>query len=153
MRKHCRRKVITPMPPPGMRPKLAPDQVRDLGISHIQNLDAIAKGEADEATLWQWVGGVLTWSKAAELFGRGIPEMNEQLELTHSVITRYGRTGRVVFTGPEYQIAKHGVDVMDALAEAVPKHIAIAAAEWSEAKVNELEAECRARAAMQYEAA
>lgn len=144
-RKHTRRRVIVPLPPKGLRPKLARDQLRDLGICHLQNLDAVATGQATEATLWQVAGAALTWSKVAELLGVGEPEMREQLELTSSLVDRFGRTGRVLFTGTEYQLAKQGVQVMDELAEIVDKPTALKAAEWSEWKVNQLEAACRER--------
>lgn len=131
------------VPPRGLRPRLLADQVRDLGICHLENLDAVATGDATEATLWQITGAALTWSKVAELLQTGEPEMREQLELTSTLIARYGRTGRVLFTGTEYQLAKTGVQVMDQLAEIVDKPTAVIAAEWSERQVNALEAECR----------
>lgn len=129
--------------PRGLRPKLLPDQVRDLGICHLENLDAVATGDATEATLWQVAGAALTWSKVAEMLQLGEPEMHEQLELASTLIARYGRTGRVLFTGTEYQLAKTGVQVMDQLAEIVDKPTAVIAAEWSERQVNALEAGCR----------
>lgn len=137
-RKRCNRRIVLPMPPRGLRPRLDTAQVRDLGLAHSVNLDAIARGEADEAILWQWVGGILTWSRLADLLQAGVPEMQAQLELAHRVIERYGRTGRVGFSGPDYQAARAGVLVMDLLAEQVDKPTAIAAAEWSERRVNEL---------------
>lgn len=137
-RKRCHRHVIVPLPPRGLRPKLVPAQVRDLGLAHVGNLDAIARGEADETILWQWVGGILTWSRVADLMQAGVPEMQAQLELAHRVIQRYVRTGRVGFSGPDYQDARAGVLLMDLLAEQVDKPTAIAAAEWSERRVNEL---------------
>lgn len=138
MKKRCKRRVIVPLPPPGMRPKLRGDQVLDLSLVHAMNLDAIARGDAGEALLWDWVGSVLTWSKAAELSGAGIAEMNEQLELSNRLIERYRQTGKVRFTGPDYQLAKDGLQVMDELAKLVDKHVAIQAADWSEARLNEL---------------
>lgn len=138
MRKRCHRRPIVPVPPRGLRPKLASDQVRDLAMCHNINLDAIARGTADEATLWQWVGGVFTWSRVADLLEAGQPEMQVQLQLAGAVLERYGRTGRVGFTGSEYQQAKVGVTVMDQLAELVDRPTAIAAAEWSEAKLAKL---------------
>lgn len=144
-RKHTRRRVIVPLPPKGLRPKLARDQLRDLGICHLQNLDAVATGQGTEATLWQVVGAALTWSKVAELLKVGEPEMREQLELTSSLVERFGRTGRVLFTGTEYQVAKEGVQVMDQLAEITDRPTAVKAADWSEAKVDELQAQCAAR--------
>lgn len=143
MRKHCRRRVIVPLPPRGLRPRLADDQVRDLGLAHMVNLDAIARGTADESTLWQWCGGLFTWHRVAQLLGQGEPEMQQQLTLAASVLQRYGATGRIGFSGPEYQLAKAGVDVMDALARIVDRPTAIAAAEWSEAHVNKMSAECQ----------
>lgn len=134
-------------PPRGLRPKLTADQVRDLGICHLENLDAVAKGDADEATLWQIAGAAMTWHKTAQMLGLGVPEMDVQAELAATLIERYGRTGRVLFTGTEYQLAKLGVDVMDELARIVDRATAVIAAEWSERKVNELEAACRERQA------
>jgi hypothetical protein len=145
MRKRCRRKVWLPMPPRGLRAKLTPSQMRDLALSHNSTLDAIAKGDATEVTMWQLAGSALTWSKVAELLQAGTDEMRAQLELATRVIERYGRTGRVVFTGQEYQLAKEGINVMDDLAELVDMPNAVIATEWAEAKVNELEASCRVR--------
>lgn len=119
--------------PPWLR--LTRDQVRDLTLCHHSNLDAIARGEADADLLWQWVGSILTWSKVAELNGLGIPEMAAQLGLAEGVITRFRRTGRVGFSGAEYQGAKDGVDVMDALASETTKAKAIEAANWGEKRV------------------
>jgi hypothetical protein len=139
-RKRCIRRIVLALPPRGLRPRLAPDQVRDLGLAHVVNLDVIARGEADEAILWQWVGGILTWSRVAELLQAGVPEMHEQLELATRLIERYGRTGRVGFSGPDYQAARDGLQVMDRLAEIVDKPTALAAVEWSEHHLATLQA-------------
>jgi hypothetical protein len=139
MRKHCRR---TPQPsvPRWLRPRLHSAQLRDLELVHLVNLDAIARGDADEQTLWQVVGGVFTWSRVADLLRLGVDDMRAQLELATRLVERYGATGRILFTGPEYQLAKRGVEVMDELARRVDRPTAIAAAEWSEARVNALSA-------------
>lgn len=142
-RKACHRRIVVPLPPRGLRLKLGADQVRDLGICHLQNLDAIAMGHANEGTLWQVASAALTWSKVAEMLHAGRTEMREQLELAYQLIHRYDRTGRVLFTGTEYQLAKAGIDVMDQLAEIVDQPTAVIAAEWSERKVNQLEAKYR----------
>jgi hypothetical protein len=136
-RKRCHRRTVAPLPPRGLRPKLTDDQLRDLGLAHVINLDTLARGEADEATLWQWVGGCLTWSRVAELLKVGEDEMADQLELVATVVERFGRTGRAVFTGPEYQLAKAGVGYMDDLAAIVDRPTVTAAAEWSEARCNQ----------------
>lgn len=144
-RKHTRRRVIVPLPPRGLRPKLDAHQVNDLTLAHVANLDIVARGQATEEVLWQWIGGVLTWSRVATLLQVGEPEMAQQLELTHSLVERYGRTGRGGFSGTEYQLAKDGLQVMDQLAEMVDRATAIAAAAWSENKVDQLVAECARR--------
>lgn len=113
-------------------------RIRDLSMAHHVNLDAIAKGEAGEEILWQYVGGALTWSCVAERLQAGVPEMAAQLEVVRSLIDRYRRTGRVGLTGPELQIARDGLSYMDQLAELVPHVIAIEAAEASEAMVQRL---------------
>ncbi|MEY8688357.1 MAG: hypothetical protein AB9M53_00575 [Leptothrix sp. (in: b-proteobacteria)] len=135
-RKRCARRVVVPLPPRGMRPKLANDQVLDLSLCHALNLDAIAMGTADEPTLWDWIGSVLTWSKVAEMLDLGVDEMTEQVQLTKRLIDRYGRTGRIAFTGPDYQLAKQGLDVMDQLATRADRATACIAADWSEARVH-----------------
>jgi hypothetical protein len=144
MRKHTPRRPVNPVPR-WLRPRLAADQVLDLGLVHWTNLDTLAKGEGTEQLLWQVVGGVFTWSRVADLlhqadsrFEPAVDEMRAQLELATRLVERYGATGRVIFTGTEYQLAKRGCDVMDALARTVDRATAVAAAEWSEAKVNAL---------------
>lgn len=143
-RKHTPSRRITPQPPRGLRPRLTRAQLLDLGIAHVSNLDVIARGEAGEPMLWDYAGAVLTWSRVAIMLDRGVTEMAEQCGLAARLIQRYGRTGRVLFTGTDYQIAKAGLDVMDQLAELVDRPTAIAAANWSERKVEQMVAECRA---------
>jgi hypothetical protein len=145
MRKRCHGKVWVPMPPRGLRAKLTKSQMLDLALSHHSHLDTVAKGEGTETTLWQLVGAALTWSKVAELLQAGTDEMRVQLEIATSLIERYGRTGRVVFTGQEYQRAKAGLEAMDDLAEIVDLPTAVIASEWAEAKVNELERACKVK--------
>lgn len=142
-----RKRIPRPaLPPPGLRPKLRRDQLRDLALCHLETLDAIAKGEGKSATLWDFAGAALTWSKAAELMQIGEAEMTAQLELALSLIERYRRTGRVAFSGPEYQAAKAGVAVMDQLAEIVDHPRAVIAAEWSERRLQAIERQARAAA-------
>lgn len=130
-----KRRPVNPVPR-WLRPKLRADQVRDLSLAHHANLDAIARGVADSSVMWQWAGGCLTWSRVAELLQRGEAEMAQQLHLVEAVIARFRRTGRVGFSGTEYQLAKLGVQVMDALAELVDVPTAQQAADWSEAEIN-----------------
>lgn len=139
-----------PLPPRGLRPKLTKDQVRDLGLVHISNLDKIVRGEGDEAVLWHWVEAALTWSYVAgvlqrrsfETYREAADSMRLQFSIAESVIERYGRTGRVGFSGPEYQQARDACEWMDALAEVVDRPTAIAAADWSELCVNKWAQQC-----------
>lgn len=125
--------------PRAFRPKLAPDQVRDLAVVHLENLDAIANGEGTPDLMWQVAGGIFTWHRVAEKLQAGVPEMTALLELVERLIERFKRSGRVGFSGTEYQLARHGVDYMDQLAEIVDRRTAIEAAEYSERLLAELQ--------------
>jgi len=137
-RKRCHRRITIPMPPRGLRPKLDRSQLQDLALVHIAHLDALATGQADTTTLWHAVEAAFTWSRAAQLTGAGEAEMAQQLHMLEGVLARYQRTGRIGLSGPEYQLARQGVEVMDELAHIVDLADAIAAAAWSEARVDAL---------------
>jgi len=143
-----RKRIPRPaLPPPGLRPKLRRDQLRDLALCHIQAMDSIARGDAQSSTLWQVAEAALVWSRAAYLMHIGEAEMQAQLELALSLIVRYKRTGRVAFSGPEYQAAKAGVAVMDELAEHTDRATALAACEWADRRISAVRDASRARAA------
>lgn len=126
--------------PRAFRPKLKADQLLDLGLAHNENLSAIADGTAEPSMIWDYVGGVLTWWRVSRLLQIGEPEMDLQLEVATRLVERFGRTDRVRFDGPDLQLARTGVIVMDQLAEIVDRPTAIAAADWSEAEVNRMAA-------------
>ncbi len=140
MRKRCHRRFIVPQPPRGLRPKLDRDQLRDLAMAHNQNLDAMVRGDATETTLWHLVESAFTWSRAAELLGVGVDEMAQQLDMLHGVLARYHRTGRIGFSGPQLELARDGVVIMDQLAELCDLATAVAAAEWSEKRIDAIRA-------------
>lgn len=143
-----RKRIPRPaLPPPGLRPRLRSNQLRDLALCHIQVMDSIARGDATSATLWQVAEAALAWSRAAELMRVGEVEMTAQLELALSLIERYRRTGRVAFSGPEYQAAKAGVAIMDELAEHTDRATALAACEWADRRISAVMTANRARAA------
>lgn len=133
--------------PRAFRPKLDRGQQLDLALIHVATLDAIATGVATEANLWEWVGCVLTWTKSAEELRRHAGAMRQQLELAMSLVGRYRATGRVLFTGPEYQLARVGVDLMDYLAASVDITTGKAASTWSEATLQRLKAGAEATVA------
>jgi hypothetical protein len=150
-RKRCIRRFYQPLPPPGLRPLLKPDQVRDLALVHINHLDLIACGVSTEEVLWQWIGGALTWHYVADKLQRRSPAryaeaaaaMRDQLGVLTSVVDRYRRTGSIRFAGLEYQQAKYACQWMDALAEVVDQATAVEAAEWSDRRVNDMAAGCK----------
>jgi hypothetical protein len=126
--------------PRAFRPRLDALQRRDLALCHNVNLDAIATGQAEASMLWDFLGGVLLWHRAATLMGVGAAEMAPQLGVATRLVERYSRTGRVAFDGPDYQLAKIGVKLMDELASLVDRPTAIAAAEWSGAECDRIAA-------------
>jgi hypothetical protein len=127
----------------GLRPKLDAGQLRDLSLAHITNLDAIATGTANVDTLWQWAESWYTWSRVAELKRIACPEIVEQMALVATVTERYRRTGRIAFTGPEYQLAKLGVGYMDDLAALTDRHTAELASTWSAYRIARMTARNR----------
>lgn len=137
MRKRCRRQPV-PALPRWLRPRLDRDQVLDLGLVHSMNLDDMAHGRATADTMWQMAAGVLTWARVAEVMGVGQAEMARQVATMQSVIDRYRTTRRVGLSGPEYTAAREGVAVMDELARLVDRATAMAAADWSEACIDDL---------------
>jgi hypothetical protein len=143
-RKHCHRRIVTPLIPRGLRPRLKADQLCDLALCHVVNLDAIASGSAEPSILWDMVGATLTWFHVASLLDLGIDEMTLQLEVSTRLVERFGRTGLVRWSGTDYQLAKRGLIVMDELARVVDRHTAIVAAEWSETEVNRIAADSNA---------
>ena len=143
MRKRCHRRITIPLPPRGLRPKLDRGQLTDLALAHLANLDALARGGATTTTLWHAVEAAYTWSRVAELLQVGQDEMTEQLLMLEAVLARYKRTGKIGLSGPEYVLAKKGVEVMDELAATVDTQTAIAAAAWSEGRIDRLHAEMR----------
>jgi hypothetical protein len=100
----------------------------------------MVKGQGDESLMWQLAEQALLWSRVAELTGQMQVDMRQQLEVVASVVRRFGTTGRVGYSGAEYQTAKACVDVMDQLAEMVDKHQAVAAALWAERALQDLRA-------------
>lgn len=144
-RKRCRRVPIQPKPPAGLRRMLTREQITDLAIAHLQNLDAVASGQATEDTLWDIVECTLLWSRVADRLGAGDEEMRAQLELCTRLVERFGRTGPVGFSGVEYQVAKLGIEVMDELARIVDQPTASAACDWAEAQVMRLSLEAGQR--------
>jgi hypothetical protein len=130
MKKRCNRRAVLALPPRGLRPKLRRHDLVQVGLYAVENLDAIATGQAGVVLMWDYCEGVLTWWRVAELLRLGELEMQGQLEVAMRLIERYGSTGAVRFEGQDYQMAKIGLDIMDQLAAAVDTATAARAAVW-----------------------
>lgn len=122
---------------------LRPDQLTDLSLCHHQNLDAVCSGSAQPEVMWHLIESVFTWWKVAELLETGLPEMDVQLEVVARLCERWSRTGRVLFNGPDMQLARDGVAVMEQLAALVDMATAWKAVEWSQREVARMEAAAR----------
>jgi hypothetical protein len=132
---------------PGLRPKLVRDQLTDLALVHHSNFDLIAKGKGTHQLLLDYAASVLTWSYVANALVKrelitadAVDLMTEQVLMVERMVARYGRTARIAFDGPDMQLGKDGLDVMDELARLVDRPTAVAAADWSEMRMAEMEA-------------
>lgn len=122
--------------PAWLRPKLDKRQIEDLGLVHIVNLDAIQSGKADEQILWDMVTTVLAWSKVAEIRNLGHEQIIPQLTLAADVVARFKECGRIEFKdAAQYDLAKYGVEVMDAMAAMVDAHTAEVAVVWANQEI------------------
>lgn len=137
----------------GLRPKLSAEQRKQLSMAHNVNIDAIARGEATPSLMWEYFGGVLCWWKAAQLCDWGQPEMEVQLDLATRLVERYAQHGRVLFTGPDLELARNGVVQMDLIAAEVDLANATAAADWAEIEMRRVEAAHQQQLQLQGEAA
>ncbi len=126
--------------PKALRPRMTERDRVKLGLLHVQTLDAIAKGQANSQILWDWIETTLTWVKVAELLRVGVPEMLQQFDLVIRVTERFLDTGRVLFSGPDYQLAKDGVQVMDELAKETDLANFALAGAWADRKAAALKA-------------
>ena len=124
-------------PPPAPR-GLSDEQIKQVSLYHHVNVDAIATGTAEPQMLWDYVVGVFTWWKVSLLMGLGEPEMDVQLEVATRLVERFGKHRRLLFTGPDLQLARDGVVVMDLLAQQVDLRTAATAAAWSTLEVNRM---------------
>lgn len=122
---------------------LSQQQIEQLDQAHEENARALLSGQATEEQLWHWVGGVLTWSRAAQLMELGEAEMDPQLELLTAVLNRWSETGCIQILPAEHQVVLDGVVIQSLLAKATTQAAAALAADWSEAETNRLASELR----------
>jgi DNA-binding transcriptional regulator YiaG len=140
MRKRCTRRPITALPPKGLRVMLKPETCRALAIAHHNHVDMVTRGTATVETLWEMAGAALGWCRVAEKLGMGQPEMAADLAVVKALLKRWEATRRVVYTGPELQQARAGLEVVDQLALLVDWHTACECVDWAEDRVNAIRA-------------
>jgi hypothetical protein len=131
-RHNSRGKPSAQVMPHFFRRKLTKSQITDLGLAHDANLAALLAGNATPEVMWQWAGGVLTWSRVAMLKHIGAVELEEQAKLAAKVVERYAETGAVSLLPEELELVKRGTIYQDQLAEITDEATALHAAAWSE---------------------
>ncbi len=137
--------VLDAFPRPAPRPitpeRLTASTLLSLEIVNQDTFNQLAFGKPTAQTVWDWVGNVLLWSRAADLLELGQDEMCAQLQGCVLVIDRLLRTGRAGFDGPGLRLARHGVDVMNELARQVDAGTAHEAAVWAEKQLARIRVE------------
>lgn len=113
-----------------LKHKASPADMRAMEMCHLQNLDAVATGQAGPQCMWDWAAGVLMFARVADALQAGQLEMQGQLAVATRLVERWARTGRVLFDGPDYQMARIGVAVMTELASQADWRTLQDAAHW-----------------------
>lgn len=120
-------------------PKLDESQQFECKLTHWNLFDLIRLGQADSATLWDWMETGFTYSQfmrlmvadGVEFTEEATKNIAEQLSIYGDVIDRYRRTQRIGFDGPQINIARAACYVMDELIDMDRHGIAVKAARWS----------------------
>lgn len=115
--------------------RLPRSQRTSLGLVHVENVAQLCGPNPTPELLWQWAGGLLTWSYVANKMDVGVPELDLQLQLSTAVIRRFAATRVVQLRIEEKALAKQGAPICDALAAEVSVALAMEAALWSEAQM------------------
>jgi len=137
-RKQSSHRPIAVRPPPGLRPKLTRERLCELGLIHIGLVDSLVSGTADLNVLWEWMAGVLTWSRVAQACQLGEQEIDVVATLAVTLAERYERTGQIALSEPEKDVMREGSVVMDLLAQSVDLCTAEAVADWSRSHIASL---------------
>ena len=121
------------------RPALSAEVKLNAKLTHWDLLNRISSGAATFDDLRDWIETGLTYSQmmrmlvedGTEFTTEALDAIAAQIGIYESVIARYGRTGRVGFSGPELLTARAAACVMDSLIELDRHGIAERAAHWS----------------------
>ncbi|WP_342617171.1 hypothetical protein [Rhodoferax sp. GW822-FHT02A01] len=135
---HAKRQHFNQLPK-FWQPKIDEQQQLDCKLTHWNLFDLIRLGQADSATLWDWIETGFTYSQFMRLMAadgvdftdEAAQALADQLNIYEDVIARYRKTGRVGFNGQQINIARAACYVMDGLIEMDRHGIAVKAALWS----------------------
>ena len=130
--------------------RLPRSQRTELGLVHVANVEQLCGPSPTPELMWQWAGGLLTWSYVAAKLGLGEPEMDLQMQLAVAVIRRFSATRVVQLHVAEKALAKQGAAICDALAAEVTVAVAVEAAMWSEAQMLVITASAEAGCEIDY---
>jgi hypothetical protein len=130
------------------RPKLTPTQQIDCKVIHWDLISRFSDGSAKSTDLWDWLETGFTYMEIMRLQALDgtefTPEahqaMEAQADIYEPVVTRFKRTGRVGFTGPELIVARTAAEVMDGLIDIDRNGISVMAAGISTAKMDRIRA-------------
>ena len=113
-KKYTRRFMLNPYE------RLTKEVKVNLGLKHYQMVDAIATGEADAQTMYDFCHAVYTWS---QFINQNSDDecllIDRAADMCNSMAERYRKTNRVVLTGLELQTARRVAEWMDQKAEKV----------------------------------
>lgn len=85
-----------------------------LALMHYQLVDAMATGEANAQTMYDFCHAVYTWSKLARANDQQECELLDKAgDMCNAMVDRFNRIGKVVLTGPELQVARDIAGWMD----------------------------------------
>ena len=138
--RHIRSKRVA-LPPPGMRQMLGQAKVWAVLINMESNIAAIRSGEANVATLWDFIGGLLTWQRVA--FERRFTEAEAVMlrvrnQVIVGLIERWDATGAITMPDDELKLMTEALPWIEALAENCDETTARAAAIWGQQNVDML---------------
>lgn len=139
-------KIRKALPPPGMRPKLDTAKIWAIAINMQSNVDELTAGTMDDTILWDFVGGVLTWKRVAEVL-----KYKDAFAILHDVYTTAAASavvswitrGVAKFSEDEARKVYESLPWCEALAEESDLVTATAAANWSQSLIDRMSADYR----------
>ncbi len=139
-------KIRVALPPPGLRPKLGAAKVWAIAINMQQNVSDLTVGTMDDNILWDFIGGVLTWKRVAEVlkYQDAFAVLNDvYTTAAASAVVSWITKGVARFTEDESRKVYESLPWCEALAQEVDVVTATAAANWSQSLLDRMAADYR----------